>query len=239
MTLLTAPSRKPAAIDRIGLSESQAIANAMPVAARVARAESAYKRAQKEREAEEAKAEQERLKRHARSQQQAQEAHRALASPHRSLALALAWFREEWTAATPARVHAANVVDEMGAPQWTERYRTWLMEVDWDDPARPRDPLRMAHVAMRASESLFDKYGAEYLFRVACMGWDLLSAATVMDPPIAVPYVAWYAEKAIDRLREKVELERHRPAPKVDRPEWMDRLGIGRSEAQANAEEAA
>ena len=44
---------------------------------------------------------------------------------------------------------------------------------------------------------------------------------------------------AIDRLRERIDGERRKPAAAVSRPEWMDRLHIGKSDAQHAADEAA
>ena len=202
------------------------------------------------REAEEARkraesaAETDRITQHARSQQQAEEAKRALASPHSSLRKALAWFRFEWTAADPVRLHKADVAGD-ASPEWSDRWKDWLTAHDenrdpQDDSTRPPfDPLRRGWLGLRRSSSMFDRAVAEYLFRVASLGFDLEAAALTMDPPQPPPYIAGYAEKAIDRLRERVEGERHRPAPTVPQPEWMGRLGIGKSDAQHAAEEAA
>lgn len=206
----------------------------------VRRADEAYKRAEKAREAREARDEQARLAQHARSQQRAEAAREALAHPYRDLAIALAWFKDEWQASTILRLHDIQD-DPNGAPEWTERWKRWL---EAHDPARdaddpwPWDPLRRAHLAMRASDSAFDRAGADYLFRLACLGFDMERAALAMDPPLALPFIAWYAEKAIDRLREKVQAARTKPASIVPRPEWMARLRIGKSEAQHAAEEA-
>lgn len=209
----------------------------------VRRVEAAYKVAERERAAAEARAEAQRLDAHARSQQQAQEAQRALASPHRSLREALEWFRAEWQAALPVRLHegwdSVEPGDVLGAPAWTHKWRLWLSSVDPGDDAVPMDPLRRAHMAMTMSESLWERAGAAYLFRLGCLGFDPLSAGRNMPDRLPVTYTAWYAEKAIDRLRERMEQERHRPPGRVERPEWMDRLHIGKSDAQHAAEEAA
>lgn len=208
----------------------------------VRRAEAAFKTAEKEREAAEAKATAERLAAHARSQQQAQEAQRALASPHRSLREALEWFRAEWQASLPVRLHegwdSVEPGDVLGAPAWTLKWRNWLMSVDPKDDTVPMDALRRAHMAMTMSESLWERSGAAFLFRLGCLGFDPLSAGRNMPDPLPVTYTAWYAEKAIDRLREKMEQERRKAPGRVERPEWMDRLGIGKSDAQHHAEEA-
>lgn len=180
---------------------------------------------------------------HARSQQQAQEAERALASPHRSLRLALDWFASEWTASLPVRLHKADVAGD-ASPEWSDRWKTWLTAHDegWkpgEDVPPPFDPVRRAWLSLRRSTSMFDMFVAEYLFRLASMGFDMRAAAVTMDPPLAVPYIPGYTEKAIDRLRERIEGERRKPPAAVSRPEWMDRLSIGKSDAQHAAEEAA
>lgn len=210
----------------------------------VRRAEAAYVEAERTRKEAEAKDTAARLDAHARSQQQAQEAQRALASPHRSLREALEWFRAEWQAALPVRLHegwdSVEPGDVLGAPAWTHKWRTWLSSVDPGDGSVPvMDPLRRAHMAMTMSESLWERAGAAFLFRLGCLGFDPLSAARNMPDVLPVSYTAWYAEKAIDRLRERMENDRHKAPGRVDRPEWMDRLHIGKSEAQHEAEEAA
>lgn len=201
-------------------------------------AEARYREAQEARARAEAVAEQRRQEQHARSQRQAEDARRALASPHRSLSLALGWFADEWTASLPVVLHDATEEDALGAPDWHERWRRWLFAHDpGRDPGDPRayDPLRRAWVAMYRSGSAFDRAGAEYLFRLASLGFDVERAGLRMDPPITLRYVAWYAEKAIDRLREKVvEAQREKPR-EVPQPEWIARTGWV-SDAQAHAE---
>ena len=210
----------------------------------VRRAEAAYKTAEDQRRRIEAQEEADRLAKHARSQQQAQEAQRALSSPHRSLREALEWFADEWRASFPARLHEAFSVEAdavLGSPAWTERWKTWMTA---NDPAKDSDapptyePIRRAHMAMTMSESLFDRCGAAYLFRLACLGFDPIAAGRNMDTPLGVEYVAWYTEKAIARLRERMDKERQKAPGRVDRPEWMERLHIGKSEAQHEAEAA-
>lgn len=210
----------------------------------VHRAEQAYKTAEKERAAAEARDEAKRLDAHARSQQQAQEAQRALASPHRSLREALEWFRAEWQAALPVRLHegwdSVEPGDVLGAPAWTLKWRNWLSSVDPGDGEAPLyDPLRRAHMALTMSDSLWDRAGAAFLFRLGCLGFDPMCAARNMPDTLPTAYVAWYTEKAIDRLRERMAKERTKEPGKVERPEWMDRLHIGKSDAQHAAEEAA
>jgi hypothetical protein len=214
-----------------------------PTTFTVQRAEAAYKRAEEERKRLEAKDEQDRVVAHARSMQTSQEAQRALSSPHRSLREALEWFRDEWTATHPPKLHEDGETSEpddvLGAPAWTLRWKRWLSSVDPADPDVPMyDPLRRAHMSLTMSESLWDRSGAAFVFRLACCGFDPLAAARNMPDPLPVTYVAWYTEKAIDRLREVVARERTRQPGKVERPEWMDRLGIGKSEAQHHAEAA-
>lgn len=217
-----------------------------PSAFVVRRVETEYQRQEDARRRAEAADELVRIEANARSEQQAQEAQRALSSPYRDLALALAWFRDEWQASFPRRIHEHDAEHQsgevLGAPSWTERWKTWLSSNDPDrdaDDPRPVEPLRRAWLALRASGSMFDRAGAEYLFRLACLDFAMERAALTMDPPLAHPYIAWYAEKAIDRLREQVVKERTKKPGTVGRPEWMDRVGIGKSEAQHAAEEAA
>lgn len=210
----------------------------------VRRAESQYKAAEEARRRSEAQAETDRIAQNARSQQQAQEAQRALSSPHRSLREALVWFTDEWQASYPTRLHEAFSVEAdavLGSPAWTERWKAWM---NANDPLRDKDapptvePIRRAHMALTMSESLWDRCAAAFLFRLACLGFDPLAAGRNMPSPLPVEYTAGYTEKAIDRLREKVAKEHQRPPGKVDRPEWMDRLHIGKSESQHEAEAA-
>jgi len=209
----------------------------------VRRAEASYRDAEEARKKAEAAAAVRMAEANARSIAQAEEAERALASPHRSLRLALDWFTHEWTASLPVRLHKADVAGD-ASPEWADRWKAWLMAHDegWqpgEDVPPPFDPTRRAWLRLRRSSNLFDKFVAEYLFRLASLGFDMRAAARDMDPPIAVPYIPGYTEKAIDRLRERIEGERRKPARTVDRPEWMDRLNIGKSDAQHAAEEAA
>jgi len=183
---------------------------------------------------------------HARSVAMAEEARRALASPYRDLREALDWFRAEWQAALPSRIHEHGAVapgDLLGGPAWTHRFSAWLSEGDAPDegaPVRPpRDPLRRALWSMSRGSSLWDNAGAAFLFRLACLGYDVERTAAAMPDPLGHLYCGWYAEKAIGRLREVMAQEQRRLPARVDRLEWMDRLHIGRSDAQHAAEEAA
>ena len=206
-----------------------------------ARAEAAYRDAQAVRDKAEAVAAQRRLEQHARSQQQIQEARRALASPHASLRHALDWFRTEWQAALPWGMHSSVVEDALGSPDWSERWRTFLTAHDPDrerDDPWPYDPLRRAWMWLgRPGTNLSDAAAGRYLFRLASLGFDMERAALTMDPPLPLPYIGRYTESAIDRLRERVHDEQRKAAPAVNRAGWMDRAAIGRdiSDAQAHA----
>lgn len=209
---------------------------------RLRRAESEYRRREREAAEREAREAQARMKAHARSAQQAEEARRALASPHRSLREALDWLRAEWEASGPLRLHeGADTVEErdtLGSPAWTARWLRWLTANDPDDgEVRPFDPMRRAMLAMTRSGAV-EASLAGYLFRLACMGWDMEAAGLSLVPPVDVVYVGPYAEHAVRRLRERMEQERRREPASVSRPEWMDRLRIGRSESQHAAEGA-
>lgn len=198
---------------------------------RLRRAELDHQRRERETREREAKAASLRAEQHARSAQQADEARQALASPHATLRLALDWFRTEWQAALPSKMHETDAVEpqsDWGAPAWTDHFRGWI--------DGPTDHLRRALAGM-VNGNLSERMGAVYLFRLACLDFDILLAASRMEPPLADAYAAWYTEKAIGRLRERVRTVKEAPARPIDRPEWMDRLGIGQSESQARAVE--
>lgn len=210
----------------------------------VRRAEAAYVEAERKRKEAEAKEVARITSAHARRQQEREDAQRALSSPHSSLREALAWFEDEWTATFPMALHEPFSVepgDVLGATAWTERWKRWVkahdLNRDADDP-RPYDALRRAHTSLTMSTSLWDRCAAAFLFRLACCAFDPLAAGRNMPDVLPVPYTAGYTEKAIDRLREVVARERTRQPSEARRPEWMDRLDIGKSEAQHKAEEA-
>src|SRR3990167_7330403 len=85
---------------------------------------------------------------------------------YRELREALTWFRAEWQDALPRRLHetdpaAIEAGDSLGGAAWTERWRNYLM-------GEPRDPLRRA-LAVMLRGPLFDRIGAQFLFRLACL----------------------------------------------------------------------
>lgn len=125
-------------------------------------------------------------------------------SVYRGARDALSWFKDEWQAPIPERLHRHQVDDgdRLGGPALSERFRRYLL-----DP--PRDDLRRAMLEM-ATGSLFERVAAHYLFALACRDFDPAAAGLSMSPPLMPEYSTYYAEKAVARLRERME--------RVDRP---------------------
>jgi len=165
---------------------------------------------------------------------------------YRSVSQALAWFRAEWQASLPQRIHegwsSVEPDDALGAPAFTQRFLRYLLA---GDDGQQRDPLRSALARMRRSGSVFERCGALYLFVLACSDFDPETAGKrmggrcicqqpehherqcpVRTSPILAEYVVWYCEKALERLAEVMEQPQRRQGRAVERPHWMDRIGF-------------
>jgi hypothetical protein len=161
---------------------------------------------------------------------------------YRSLREGIAWYRAEWQGALPSRLHegwsTVEPDDALGTPAWSERFRRYLL-------ASSRDPVRSA-LAEMARGGLGERVAARFLFRLACLDFDLRAAGLAMGGcehevrharcevpalPLGPEYVGFYADRALARLRERMERlpQRGRPsgARIVERPAWMDRAGVG------------
>lgn len=232
---------------------------------RVARAEANTRRRDREEDARQEREDRANTDAHALSAARVKEAKQSVESPYATLRAALGWFKFEWQTALPLTLHegwsSVEPMDALGAPAWTARMATYLFgrkPKAGEDPLSdqpPTDPLRLAWLWMSRSSSLFDRCGAVFLFRLACMDFDVIRTGLSMgghclcltpcrpstscpcpSSPITETYAPWYAEKAIDRLRERVVKASRRDAPTVKRQAWMDRVGVGLSESQSIAE---
>lgn len=149
---------------------------------------------------------------------------RATSPMYRDVRNAIGWFRFHWTASLPRRLHegfsTVEPDDVLGAPAWSDRFRRFLTEPS-------HDPIRQAFDTM-ARGSLFDRCGAQFLFRLACLDFEPTSAGLAMTPPLLPEYATWYAEKAIARLSQVLARlpEREKPtgARLVDGPPpaWIE-----------------
>lgn len=164
-----------------------------------------------------------------------------------SLAALLKWFRTEWQAEMGSgRIHVRDT-DAGGDPDWHARFRA-LVElpkvkdgdpVEWTGSSSTSLPLRY-HLRNMARASHRGRTRAEFLFRLACLDFDVMVAARHTSP------AAWdhhgeqwaldFAENSLRRLHRRC----------ID-PRWNDAEGprtfvqrrIGKSEAQSAAEDAA
>lgn len=222
----------------------------MPVvsASRTARAESRYR--EQEREAE--RAEQATALRYAREHEQsegrAQRERMAVATPWPSLLGAIGWFKRQWLDGLPASLHRSGghvePDDTAGTPELTGRWRAYIARMD-DLLEREPEPIRDAIRYMATGPNRYDRLGARYLFALACAdfepvkaGWEMRGVCVCLTAeehalapcpamPISDEYSPWYAERAIERLRQVVMKRAQR------------RPGRVISEAQAEAEAAA
>ena len=137
----------------------------------------------------------------------------------------LAWFRTEWQAALPEKLHLnASQVDDgdhLGGPAMTRRFRDYLTET-------PRDPLRQAMAEMTKG-GLLESSAARFLFVLACQDFDVVAAGYAVRPPITAEYASYYADKAIGRLRERMRMldrprRSHRACAEDDCTTRTDRL---------------
>jgi len=138
---------------------------------------------------------------------------------YRDLRGALDWFRREWQAELPERLHESAVhvddLDHLGGPIMTERFKDYIGSgVMWvGDEVRsletPRGLLRQVLSDM-ARGSLLERQAARFLFLLACRDFDPESTGLAMRPPITFEYSPYYAEKALGRLRQRMEQREQR-----------------------------
>jgi hypothetical protein len=133
---------------------------------------------------------------------------------YRELRSALDWFRAEWQASLPEKLHesAVHVADDdhLGGPAMTDRFRDYISSgVMWVDgePWRlegARGRIRPVLVDMATSGSALERKAAHYLFVLACMDFDPERAGMRMTPPLLPEYSFYYAEKAIVRIAQRM-----------------------------------
>lgn len=132
---------------------------------------------------------------------------------YHELRKALDWFKAEWQADLPMRLHESAVhVDEqdhLGGPRMTDRFRDYLDSgVMWVDGEAwkldsPKGRVRPVLMSM-ATGSLLERRAAHYLFALACLDFDPERAGLSMQPPLLPEYAHYYAEKAITRLAQRL-----------------------------------
>jgi hypothetical protein len=182
---------------------------------------------------------------------------------------AVGWFKREWQGALPRALHIAGAVepeDAYGAPALTDRWRSYLYgQVGSGDTP---EPIRAAMGAMAVSGNRYERCAAAFLFVMACMDFDAgkaglhVSRHCLCEPerdesgrfltphantracvmrilPLSPEYAPYYAQQAIERLRERVVMVEGRPQRALPEPEWKSRLQIGKSDAQYAAEASA
>lgn len=152
---------------------------------------------------------------------------------YRDLSAELAWFRTEWQADLPRRLHeSASQVeseDHLGGPRMTDRFAAYIASgVVWLPHERPdgevemealrlespRGRVRHALAAMATSKSLLERVDARFLFALACRDFDVVAAGLSLTPPIMPEHVPFYAQTGIRWLRERMEgMERRREMP--------------------------
>ncbi len=140
--------------------------------------------------------------------------------------------------------------DLLGGPTWDDRFKDYVFRSD-GRAGEQVEPLREAFAVMRLKGNSFERIGAAYLFALASMDFDINGAALAMgghcfclwdvpdkgitmtpphhgkpcpmpSAPLMPEYAGWYAEKAIDRLRERTLAILRRPPRAVEKPDWID-----------------
>ena len=144
---------------------------------------------------------------------------------YHELGQALEWFRHEWQADLPARLHESAVHvedhDHLGGPRMTDRFRDYIASgVMWvDDEAwqlePPKGRVRPVLVTMAMGSNL-ERHAARFLFTLACLDFDPEQAGMAMTPPLMPEYSFYYTEKAITRLAKRMRQSEDR-----DRLPWQ------------------
>lgn len=235
---------------------------------RIARANAAYDRQVKANSAAAAAASLRYTQEHDRSERAAERERMAIVRPWPGLLASIGWFKREWQDALPRHLHDAwdtvEPGDSLGSPRLNDRWRAYLF-----GGTDTHEPIRHALRGMALSSDRSDRVGAAYLFTLACMdfqpalaGWALaghcacyierddLGKPTEAHPehptvctdrllPLPDEYVLDYAQRMIDRLRALVVRAERQLPRSLPEPEWKARLGIGVSESQHRAQEAA
>lgn len=136
---------------------------------------------------------------------------------YRGLRTALRDFREAWQEGVPIKLHEHEALvedgDALGGPAMTERFKAFVFGV-------PRNPMRGAVRHMADAGLLADRVGSRFLFALACRDFDVRAAGLSMHPPLMPEFAPWYAERAVRRAFEVIEIvERERQRGRyVQRP---------------------
>lgn len=136
--------------------------------------------------------------------------------PPAALTALLDWFRTEWEAEIPPDIHARGVWHDkeassaLGAPALAPAFSAYLMGSPYATDHDPRldmwtagsvriRPMHAVLADMAGTDPLADgAYRAAWLFRLACLGWDI--EATARETPGFPPQVARdYTRTALER----------------------------------------
>ena len=182
---------------------------------------------------------------HDQSEKRAQRERMEVARPWPSLLGQLGWFKRQWLEGLPAALHRSGghiePDDVHGSPELTQKWRTYIGRMD-DLSEREPEPVRDAIRYLATGPNRYDRLGARFLFALACAdfepvkaGWEMRGVCVCLSDeehqlapcpamPLSDEYSPWYAERAIERLRQVVMKRAQR------------RPGVRISESQAIAE---
>lgn len=129
------------------------------------------------------------------------------ARPPKGLTDLLTWFRAEWEAEIPDALHVRGVWHDseassaLGAPALAPDFSSYMMGSPYATDYDPRldtwtrgsvrlRPMHAVLAEMAGGDPASDAaFRARWLFRLACMAWDIdAAAADVMPPQVARTY---------------------------------------------------
>jgi hypothetical protein len=152
------------------------------------------------------------------------------------------WYRAEWQGEMGTGRTTIALIDEGGGPEWHERFRALIVNARTDSDATSASSFPMRYYLQRLyrGRGTHNKRRATYLFRLACMGFDVAATARATSP------AGWY-EHGEAWAHDYTEMCLRRLYRIAHDPELSDNDGmprkflprVGKSEAQHRAEEAA
>jgi hypothetical protein len=143
----------------------------------------------------------------------------------------LTWYRSEWNAETPGRIHV-RLTDAGGTPEWHERFRSLINGDLRGFPLR----YQLRSMARRGSRS---QARARFLYVLACQGFDVKRTASALAPGNDHYARAWAASYATFALRQLYDMAHDPERTHEDgTARTFVEKRISKSEAQAAAEAA-